>query len=473
MTEEITRTTRVNYAVDDIPKPFPKALGLSAQHVLTMFGATVAVPLLLREPLGFDDAETAKFISSVFICSGLATLVQTTIGSRLPVVQGVSFTFLPALFAIIAGSAGGETSMQYIAGAILAGSLFSIAVGYLGVVGKVQRLVTPVVLAPTMMLIGLNLAGAASEESAKNWLVAGIVIVAILGCTLLLSNWRKAFALFPILLAVVIAYASALLLSYVGVIDSDNAAYLTFGSIGDTVSQTPWVRDPGGLVFPWGAPKFSAGFILATLVAYVVLTIESLGDLHAVSRASGRGNPSDRELNRGIGAEGVGCALTGIFGGVASSSYAENVGLIGLTRVASRYVVMLGAGVLIVLGFVSKFSAVIATIPAPIVGGVYCVMFGIIASIGLSTMQRIDLNSQRSLTIMGFALLFGLAMAGYFETLENPDFGPDWVTDVITGIGGSAMAVGAFTALLLDNIVPGTDAERGIARLDDGEPVIP
>jgi xanthine/uracil permease len=337
----------------------------------------------------------------------------------------------------------------------------------------VQRLVTPVVLAPTMMLIGLNLAGAASEESAKNWLVAGIVIVAILGCTLLLSNWRKAFALFPILLAVVIAYTSALLLSYVGVIDSDNAAYLTFGSIGDTVGQTPWVRDPGGLVFPWGAPKFSAGFILATLVAYVVLTIESLGDLHAVSRASGRGNPSDRELNRGIGAEGVGCALTGIFGGVASSSYAENVGLIGLTRVASRYVVMLGAVVLIVLGFVSKFSAVIATIPAPIVGGVYCVMFGIIASIGLSTMQRIDLNSQRSLTIMGFALLMGLAMAGYFETLENPDFGPDWVTDVITGIGGSAMAVGAFTALLLDNIVPGTDAERGIERLDDGEPVIP
>jgi nucleobase transporter 1/2 len=473
VTESVEPARELNYAVDDIPKPFIKALGLSMQHVLTMFGATVAVPLLLREPLGFDDAQTAKFISCVFICSGIATLVQTTIGSRLPIVQGVSFTFLPALFSIIAGTSGGEVSMQYVAGAILAGSLFSIIVGYFGIVGRVQRLVTPVVIAPTMVLIGVNLAGAASEESAKNWLIAVIVIVAVLSCTLILAPWKRAFSLFPILLSVMVAYVAAMVLSYAGVIGSGNEGYVTFASISDSIKESPWVRDPGGLVFPWGAPQFNAGFIITIVIAYIVLTIESLGDIHGISRAAGRGSPSTKELNRGIGAEGIGCALTGVFGGVASSSYAENVGLVGLTRVASRFVVMLGAGVLIVLGFFAKFSAVVATIPAPIVGGLYMVMFGIIASIGLSTMQRVDLNSQRTLTIMGFAILAGLAVSGYFETLENPDFGAEWLTNTITGVGGSGMAVGAFAALLLDNIVPGTDAERGIEGLKDGDAVVP
>jgi uracil-xanthine permease len=474
MSQDILEPARpLHYGVDDVPKPFIKALGLSLQHVLTMFGATVAVPLLLREPLGFDHAQTAKFISCVFICSGIATLIQTTIGSRLPIVQGVSFTFLPAIFAIIAGTSGGEVSMQYVAGAILAGSLFSIIVGYTGIVGKIQHFVTPVVIAPTMLLIGVNLAGAASEESAKNWLVAGIVIVALLACTLVLPEWKKIFSILPILLSVLIAYGAAMILSYTGAIGSSNPAYVTFHSIGDSIADSPWVRDPAGIVFPWGAPQFNVGFIITIVIAYVVLTIESLGDIHGVSRAAGRGNPSQQELNRGIGAEGLGCAVTGLLGGVASSSYAENVGLVGLTRVASRYVVMLGAIVLIVLGFFAKFSAIVATIPAPIVGGLYVVMFGIIASIGLSTMQRVDLNSQRTLTIMGFALLAGLSVAGYFETLEDPDFGPEWLTNAITGVGGSAMAVGAFAALLLDNIVPGTDAERGIENLKEGEPIVP
>jgi uracil-xanthine permease len=474
MSQETTEPARpLYYGVDDVPKPFPKALGLSLQHVLTMFGATVAVPLLLREPLGFDDAQTAKFISCVFICSGIATLIQTTIGSRLPIVQGVSFTFLPAIFSIIAGTSGGEVSMTYVSGAILAGSLFSICVGYFGIIGKMQNFITPVVIAPTMVLIGVNLAGAASEESAGNWLIATIVIVSLLACTLILAEWKKIFSILPILLSVLVAYLSAMLLSYVGVIGSDNAAYVTFGSIGDSIAVSPWVRDPAGIVFPWGAPQFNIGFIITIVIAYVVLTIESVGDIHGVSRAAGRGSPSDKEVNRGIGAEGLGCAVTGLLGGVASSSYAENVGLVGLTRVASRYVVMLGAVVLIILGFFAKFAAVVATIPSPIVGGLYMVMFGIIASIGLSTMQRVDLNSQRTLTIMGFALLAGLSVAGYFETLENPDFGPEWLTIAVTGVGGSAMAVGAFAALLLDNIVPGTDLERGIENLAEGDAVIP
>ena len=108
--------TGLNYGIDDVPKPITRALGLSLQHVLTMFGATIAVPLILAPGLGFDTSQTAILISSAFIASGLATVAQLTIGSRLPIVQGVSFAFLGAFFGII-GTYDGAEAMQYIASA--------------------------------------------------------------------------------------------------------------------------------------------------------------------------------------------------------------------------------------------------------------------------------------------------------------------------------------------------------------------
>jgi nucleobase transporter 1/2 len=154
--------------------------------------------------------------------------------------------------------------------------------------------------------------------------------------------------------------------------------------------------------------------------------------------------------------------VAGIFGtGNGTTSYSENIGAIGLTRVGSRRVVQAGSLIMILLGTVSKFGALFTTIPSPIVGGMYCAMFGMIAAVGLSNLQFVDLNSARNLFILGFAFFMGLSVPEYFAA--NPvTFQPDWLANIINTLGSTGMAVGAFIALLLDNTIPGTDKERGL-----------
>lgn len=471
--------TELNYGLDDKPRPFPKALGLGLQHVLTMFGATIAVPLLLGPAMGMNSTDLAILISSVFIASGVATILQVTIGTRLPIVQGVSFAFLGPFFAIIAAREG-ASAMQWIAGAIIVGAVVEAIIGYSGLFGVIRRYISPVVIGPVIALIGLSLFGAAvgqvntivgddgSIEAAGNWWLALLVVICVFLFSLVWSRRSRLLSLFPILLSVVVAYVVALVLSEIGVITAASRAYLGFDTIRESFSGAPWVRNVIGeraIFFPWGLPRFELGFIIATLAAYLASMIESFGDYHAVARVARAGEPSGRQISRGIGAEGVACAFTGFVGGFSSTSYSENIGLVGLTKIASRYVVLIGAVVLIVLGFVTKIGAIIATIPAPIVGGVYMALFGLIAGVGLSNLLRADMNSQRNLLVAGFILFMGLVVPNYVGGLPQDWtlLGQDWLTNLARSIGGSGIAVGALLGLFLDNVIPGTDVERGIA----------
>jgi solute carrier family 23 (nucleobase transporter), member 1 len=462
-------TIDLRYGVDDVPVPWYAALGLGLQHVLTAFGATIAVPLILVPALGLDAPQTAVLISAVFICSGLATVLQVTIGTRLPIVQGMSFAFLGPFFAIAAAH-DGATAMRYIAGAIIAGAVVQLVVGYGGVMGVVQRFITPITIGPVIALIGLSLFGAAADSSAGNWWLALLTVAMIFVFALVLAPKVRFFALFPILLAVLGAYLVALALSAAGVFAPGTASHVGFDGLG----EAPWVRGlavgEGGLLLPWGTPIFELGFFIAVLAAYLASTIESFGDYHAISRIVGRGDPEPRQVNRGIGAEGIGCALTGLLGGFASTSYSENIGLVGLTRVASRVVVLVGAVVLVVLGLVSKVGALIASVPVPIVGGIYLALFGLIAAVGLSNLQRADMGSQRNLMIVGFVLFMGLVVPSYFGDLpaDWTLLGVDWLTSLATSIGGSGIAVAALLGLLLDNLIPGSADERGVGTYDPG-----
>jgi solute carrier family 23 (nucleobase transporter), member 1 len=468
----------LNYGLNDVPRPFFKALGLGLQHVLTMFGATIAVPLLLGPAMGMDTGQIAILISSVFIASGVATTLQVMIGTRLPIVQGVSFAFLGPFFAIIAARPG-EEAMRYIAGAILLGAVVEAVIGFSGLVGLLRRYITPVVIGPVIALIGLGLYGAAGLQVSSitdeqgnvvqtgNWWMALLTFALILVFSLVLARRSRLLSLFPILLAVITAYVIALIFSEAGVISETNRAHVSFASIGASLADTSWVRNVVGeraLFFPWGSPLFDVGFFIAVLAAYLASIIESFGDYHAVARVSGVGEPTPQQINRGIGAEGLGCLVTGLVGGFASTSYSENIGLVGLTKVASRYVVIIGAIALIVLGFITKLGAIIATIPAPIVGGVYMALFGLIAAVGLSNLLRADMTSQRNLMIVGSILFMGLVVPNYVDQLPA-DWtlgGQQWLTNLARSIFGSGIAVGALLGLILDNLIPGTDAERGI-----------
>lgn len=452
----------LSYGLEDVPKPFTKAFGLGLQHVLTMLGGTILVPLLLGPEMGMDATQTAILISSVFICSGIATLLQITVGSRLPIIQGVSFAFLVPFFAIIATHPGPD-AMTYIAGMVLVGAVIETTIGFSGLFGLLRRFVTPITIAPVIALIGLSLFEPAAQTSGLHWPLALLMLALVFLFSLVLSRRRRFFSLFPVLLAIAISYGVAVVLTLTGVFEPGSPAAVSFAAVG----EADWLRGvaigDGGVLWPWGLPRFDWSLLVGVLAAYLASMVESFGDYHAVSQIATGRDPEARTINRGIGAEGLGSFATGLFGGFASTSYSQNIGLVGLTRVASRYVVGVSAAILLALGLVAKFGALVATIPQPIVGGAYLALFGLIAAIGISLLRRVDMDSQRNLLIVGFVLFAGFVFPSYFDSA--PDFsvgGVEWLTDIVVSIGSSGIATAAVLGLLLDNLIPGTPEERGL-----------
>ena len=451
------------YSIDDNP-PWVEAIPLGFQHYLTMFGSTVAIPLILSEPLGLADkpVELGWLIGTMFFVSGITTLLQTTWGNRLPLIQGGTFSFLAPAVAVAgmaaASGAGFEVRLQHIQGAVIAGSFFEMLIGYSGLMGKLLRFVGPITIAPTIALIGLALFNLGAPEAGKHWGIGGLTIVLVILFSQYMRRTHRAFELFPIMLAILLAWGAASIMTGLGVFAEGHPAYVSMAN----VRAAPWLRVP--YPFQWGAPVFGLAATVGMLAGYLASMVESVGDYYACARLAGAPVPSTRTVNRGIGMEGVGCFVAGIFGtGNGTTSYSENIGAIGLTRVGSRRVVQAGASFMLLLGAFGKFGALFTTIPQPIVGGMYCAMFGMIAAVGLSNLQFVNLNSARNLFILGFALFMGLSVPQYF-TASPVDFGSGWsvVADVVNTLGRTGMAVGAFIALALDNTIPGTDEERGL-----------
>ncbi len=462
----------ISYGLDDRPPP-GRAVVLALQHALTMFGATVAVPLLLGPKMGMDPTQIATLISSVMLCSGVATLIQATVGSRLPIIQGVSFSFLAAFLAIITAGKGAGWApaemMQYIAGTIIVGAVVEMTIGFSGLMGLLRRILSPVVVGPVIMLIGLALFQHGAPKAGTHWPTSGLTIVLVILFSLILSRWIGFLKTFPILTAIVLSCGVCWVLSVTGVYVGDHPARIDFSR----VQHSEWVRaNPAEIIFPWGMPKFKLGFIIAGLAAYFASMIESFGDYHACSNMAGGGDPTPKQISRGIGCEGVGCFLTSVFGGFSSTSYSENIGLVGLTKVGSRYVVQIAGVVLVLLGLFGKFGALAATIPGPVVGGLYCVLFGLISAIGIQQLAKADLNSDRNLFIAGFSLFMGLSVPAYFAGLSS--YAPSWVeiskdlpvgvTSLLRSIGSTGMGVAAILGIVLDNLIPGTPKERGLQR---------
>ncbi len=491
------------YGLDDRP-PLGRSILLALQHVLTMFGSTVAVPLLFGPllwpiPAGLPESLTAELtraqlvntgilISSVMLCSGVATFLQSTLGSRLPIIQGVSFSFLAAFFAIvetaqtqsipdwpgvIAGTvtdtaplvaqwqATGASAMCVIAGAIIVGGLIEASIGFSGLMGILRHYLSPVVVGPVIMLVGLALYQVGATTAASNWPIAILTMSMVVYFSLVLSKQIRLFQLFPMLSAILIGVGTCGALTMAGVFAPGDAGYVDLSAI----ESSAWVRG-SDMFFPWGFPQFIGGAIVAVLAGYLASILESFGDYHVCKNMAGAGDPTPTEISRGIGVEGLACAITGCLGGFSSTSYSENIGLVGLTKVASRYVVQVGSVILVLLGLFGKFGACAAAIPKPVVGGLYCVLFGLIAAVGVRQFAKCNLASDRNLLIGGFALFMGLSVPYYIDQMSAANIEESWLPDGLRGIllalGSTGMAVGAFLGLILDNLIPGTAVERGI-----------
>jgi xanthine/uracil permease len=474
----------VEYGIDDRP-PLVESVLLGVQHYLTMIGANIAVPLILAGLMGMPTAVTAKFVGTFFVVSGLATLAQTTIGNRYPIVQGAPFSMLAPGIAIVtsevalAGVPDWNAKLLFLQGAIITAALAEVAIGYLGLVGKIREYLSPVVVAPVVALIGLSLFSAPQITSPENnWYLLLLTLGLIVVFSQYLGGRSRLFGLFPILLGIATAWLVAAVLSLpaVGVIPPGDPGYIDFSQVFEV--------DPVFVVYPlqWGMPQFEASFIVGMFAGVLASIVESFADYHAVARMSGVGAPSAKRINHGIGMEGLMNVFSGLMGTGGSTSYSENIGAIGITGVASRYVVQIGAVVMLLAGFVGYFGQLIATIPDPIVGGLYIAMFGQIVAVGLSNLKYVDLDSSRNIFIIGIALFAGMAIPQYIGGLEGstalqqgfaavpvlgPVLGIEGVARTVFIVGGVQMAVGGFVAFVLDNTVAGTREERGLTDWED------
>ena len=454
---------KVLFGIDEKPA-LPVAILAGAQHVLTLFGATTLVPLIFGPAMGMSPRQIAVFLGCVYFGMGVATLIQTWpgLGSGLPIVQGSSFSFIPPIMTIVGmyQAQGPDAIMRCVGGSLIAGGAVLALIGYTGLVGRIRRIITPVVIGPTIMAIGFSLAQTAIVHNAANyWPISLLVVVLVFFFSLVSKN--RFCNIFAVLGAIVTAYLICLAGTVTGIFSEGHAAYINLR----TVAEADWLRLK--VIMPWGAPKFELAAIGAICAGFLCVMIESIGDYHSCAFAAGIEDPSEKQVSRGIGAEGVGCVLSGIFGSVGTTSYTENIGLIGLTGMASRYVVRIGAVILILMSFLGKFGALVATMPSPVIGGAYITLFGTIGALGIQNLMRADMGSQRNILIVGFAFLMSQGLPAWADPNQaafTGSFLGETLGMTVWAILKTPMAVAAICATLGDSLIPGTPEERGIAK---------
>uniref|UniRef100_A0A8C6KWJ9 Si:dkey-106n21.1 n=1 Tax=Nothobranchius furzeri TaxID=105023 RepID=A0A8C6KWJ9_NOTFU len=515
--ETLDKAVDLVYSINDRP-PWYLCILLGFQHYVLAFGGIIAIPLILAEPLCIADNNAAKsqLISTIFFVSGLCTLLQTTLGTRLPILQGGTFSFITPTLAILAlptwqcptHNAPVSPSIQEqngtsplsvensdeiwmsrlreIQGAILISSLLQIVLGFSGLLGLVLKYIGPLAIAPTINLIGLSLFIEAGKKCGGHWGIAALTVCLILLFSQYLSKvdvpliaykdkkWKvfqyPLFKLFSALFGMCGGWLVCFLLTIFDVLPSkaDQYGFSARTDISlDAVRNSPWFHVP----YPgqWGLPTVSLSSVLGMMAGVLASTMESIGDYYACARLSGAPPPPTHAINRGIAIEGIGCILAALWGtGNGTTSYSQNIAALGITKVGSRLVLQTTGLLMIFLGIFGKFGAVFITIPDPVIGGMFLVMFGMIAAVGMSNLQYVDLNSSRNLLILGFSTFSGLVLPTWFHS--NPsvvDTGIKELDQVIVVLFTTHMFIGGFFGFILDNTIPGTDKERGINSWKD------
>ncbi|XP_076349418.1 solute carrier family 23 member 2-like isoform X2 [Tachypleus tridentatus] len=483
------------YSVDEVPRWYLCIL-LGIQQYLMMFGTTVAYSNLVTSKLCIQESGPARgyITSTIFFVSGLGTLIQSAFGTRLPIIQGSSFIFLAPIFATLSLpqwkcpseeemlSATEEElqeiwqiRMREIQGAIIGASIFEMIIGLTGVIGIILQWLTPLVIVPTISLVGLSLFEEATFKAGKNWGIAIITILLLVLFSQYLKNFnipgcsysRKRgwkikqipfFKLFPVFLTIVIAWVICFTLTAAGALGSTNSARTDLRV--ETIYYSPWFRFP----YPgqWGLPTVSIGAVFGMLAGVLASVFESVGDYYACAQLASAPPLPPSAINRGIFAEGICCIVSGIWGsGGGMTSYSQNIAAIRITKVASRRVIQYGAVTMLIFAVLGKFGAFLNTIPEPIVGGITCVMFAMITGAGLSNVQFIDLHSSRNIFILGLSLFMGIAIPKWFK--GHPDtiaIGNDVANQFITILLNTSVFLGGLIAFVLDNSIPAVESRK-------------
>ncbi|KAJ8504175.1 hypothetical protein OPV22_005061 [Ensete ventricosum] len=455
---------------------WPEVFALAFQHYIVMLGSIVMLASFLVPQMGGNHGDKARAIQTLLFMSGINTLLQTLIGTRLPTVMNSSFAFIIPVLSIIRdfnSRAYNDEHQRFlhttraIQGSLIISSFVNIFIGYTRAWDKLFRFCSPVTIVPVVCVVGLGLFERGFPQVGK-CVEVGLPVLILLVLLVIaqqhtkLVNERAYFVLerFSIIFCVKIVWAFAAILTAAGAYNNvpektklhcrTDRSYL--------ISSAPWIKIP--YPFQWGAPIFAASHVFGMMGAVLVSALESTGAHYAAARLAGATPPPAYVLSRSIGLQGVGMLLEGIFGAAAGSTASvENVGLLGLTRVGSRRVVQISAGFMIFFSIFGKFGALFASIPLPIFAAVYCILFGLVAAVGVSFIQFANNNSMRNLYIVGLSLFLGISVPQYFnEFTASAGHGPaktnaGWFNDMLNSIFSSAPTVAFIVGIVLDNTV--------------------
>ena len=411
-----------------------KALLLGMQHVLAM--DLYIAPIIIAGLLALDTMNTTFFIQMCFLAAGIATLIQTIGGLRLPVVQGPSYVPIGALAAI-----GGKLGMGAVFGSLLPGALLIAILGYpLKWFAKaVKKIIPPLVGGTVIVIVGLSLMPAAfnSIYSAPgnvghNVLIA-FVSAAVLVICILLGRKKQGYGTFFRLISVILAIA-------VGTVTAS-----LFGSVDfSTVKQASWFSLPS--FFPFGKPVFDLQAILTMVFIYLIILIETTGTWFVVSTVTGS-ELDEKRLNRASVGEGIGCFVGSLFGGTPMTGYSSNAGIIAITGVASRMAIISAGVILIALGLIPKLSAIITCVPQPVIQGIFGVVCVAIVMNGMKVIQHVVIDD-RNMMVIGVPILLTIG------TIVLPKEILYSVPDFANYILSSGTAVGALATVVLNLVIP-------------------
>ncbi|MBS3651642.1 purine/pyrimidine permease [Pseudaminobacter sp. 19-2017] len=437
----------------DDPLPVGRAAFLGLQHVLAM--DVYIVPFIIASVLAFSFADSAAFIQSAFVAAGVATLIQSQVLMRLPVVQGPSYVPIGAILAIAFGAGGGLEGLSDVIGALIPGAIL---IALLGSPTKlfhriVGRLVPPIVGGAIIIVVGIALMPVALKESVfavhgtgtvgGNILLATVTAVLLVGCMMagirmgVKGTWLR---LSSVIIALVGGCITASLMGQFSLRGVAEAGWLTLPRIAFITFDV----------------TFSVPAILTMVLVYLVVLAETTGTWFAVGAVIDRPVTED-QLDRGATGEGLGCLISALLCSTPVTGYSSNAGIIAITGVASR-AAFAAAGILLVcFGLVGKLAALIAAIPGPVIGGVFAVLCAVIAMNGFRVVRSAQLT-ERNMFVVGLPILMAL-----FATLVPPDY-VKALPDLVQYLLGSSIAFGAVWAILLNQILPADARSAGTPR---------
>jgi NCS2 family nucleobase:cation symporter-2 len=433
------RLSRRPSSGSDKKLPLNQSIPLGIQHVLAMFAGNITVPIIIAGIFGQTPEQKIFLIQMALFVAGVATVIQTVgygrIGSRLPIIQGTSFAFIPVMAPFAKAGLGAVFTAAFI------GGIFQMWIGR--ILKPIRHLFPPLVTGIVVLMIGISLLKVGfMYAGGGGWLLNNKPEV--------FGNSNHLIISFTVLIVALwanqkgkgmVSSASILIGMVAGYIVAMMMGMVNYGKI----AGADWFAFPMPLQY---GIDFVPGAIILMLFMAVVTTIETIGDISATTMGGANREATDKELSGGIMADGLGTAFGSLFNAMPNTSYSQNAGLVAFTGVISRHVGTVAGVILILMGLFPKLGGIIAAMPESVIGGAAIIMFGLITSAGIKLVAQSEM-SQRNLLILGLSLSFGIGMSLLPQFVAHiPDFGISLKLLLTTGLIPAGMLAFILNATL-------------------------